>query len=176
MDKLQKCAVIAAALVTIIGFPLLFVSLRYAHRLDVKISQQLGEIKKIAQSENSVSLNTMLFNDSSNAGIIKAIEDNKPVLVENGGSYSGVDLDKYLGAYDAIALVYRDGFLSDDHLCSSFSFYIEEANKNSEVTQYIAKYPDFFGGIRSLLPVVRNSKSPYCGLHRGATEPINQHP
>src|SRR5262249_59097237 len=112
MDKLQKWAVIAAALVTIIGFPLLFVSLRYAHRLDVKISQQLGEIKKIAQSENSVSLNTMLFNDSSNAGIIKAIEDNKPVLVENGGSYSCVDLVKYLGAYDTLALVYLDGFVS----------------------------------------------------------------
>jgi hypothetical protein len=50
-------------------------------------------------------------------------------LVENGGSYSDVELDKYLGAFDTIELVYRDGFLSDDHLCSLFSFYIKEANK-----------------------------------------------
>src|SRR5215470_2167804 len=57
MDKLEKG--LAAALMTIIGFPLLFISLWYAHRLDVKISQQLGEIKKIAQSENSIALNTM---------------------------------------------------------------------------------------------------------------------
>jgi len=48
MEKLERWAVLAAALVTIIGFPLLFVS--------------------------------------SNAGIIHAIQNNKPVLVENGGS------------------------------------------------------------------------------------------
>jgi hypothetical protein len=46
MEKLERWVVLAAALVTIIGFPLLFVSLWYAHRLDVKISQQLGEIKR----------------------------------------------------------------------------------------------------------------------------------
>ena len=84
MEKLERWAVLAAALVTIIGFPLLFVS--------------------------------------SNAGIIHAIQNNKPVLVENGGSYSGVELDKFLGVFDTIALVYRDGFLSDDHLCSSFAY------------------------------------------------------
>ena len=87
-----------------------------------------------------------------------------------------MDLDKYLGAFDAIALVYRDGFLSDDHLCSSFSFYVEEANKNSEIKKYLAEYPNFFGGVRSLLLVVKNSKSSYCGQHQGAAEPINQHP
>jgi len=162
MEKLEKWAVLAAALVTIIGFPLLFISLWYAHRLDVKISQQLGEITKIAQSENSIALNTMPLNDSSNAGIIHAIQNNKPVLVENGGSYSEVELDKFLGAFDTIALVHRDGFLSDDHLCSSFAFYIEEANKNSDVKKYLAEYPNFFNGIRGLLPVINNSKSSYC--------------
>jgi len=110
MEKLEKWAVLAAALVTIIGFPLLFISLWYAHRLDVKISQQLGEITKIAQSENSIALNTMLLNDSSNAGITHAIQNNKPVLVENDGGHSEVELDKFLGAFDTIALVHRDGF------------------------------------------------------------------
>jgi hypothetical protein len=141
--------VTAAALVTIIGFPLLLVSLWFAYRVDTVISEQLGEIKKIAQSENGIALNTMIFNDPVNAGIIKAIENDKPILVENGGSYSGVDLDKYLGAFNTIELVHRDGFLSDDHLCGSFSFYIEEANKNSEVNKYLVEYPNFFGGIRT---------------------------
>jgi hypothetical protein len=162
MEKLEKWAVLAAALVTIIGFPLLFISLWYAHRLDVKISQQLGEITKIAQSENSIALNTMLLNDSSNAGITHAIQNNKPVLVENDGGHSEVELDKFLGAFDTIALVYRDGFLSDDHLCSSFAFYIEEANKNSDVKKYLAEYPNLFNGIRGLLPVINNSKNSYC--------------
>jgi len=69
-----------------------------------------------------------------------------------------------------------DGFLSDDHLCDSFSFFIEEANKNSEVKKYLAEYPNFFGGIRNLLPAIKNSKSAYCGLHHGATELNSLHP
>jgi hypothetical protein len=161
-ERLEKWSVIGAALVTIVGFPFLIVSLWLTYRLDSVISQQLGEIKKIAQSENSIALNTMIFNDPSNAGIINAIQNDKPILIENGGSYSDVDLDKYLGAFDTIELVHRDGFLSDDHLCDSFSFYIEEANKNSEVKKYLAEYPNFFGGIRNLLPVVKNNKSEYC--------------
>ena len=172
MDKFEKWVMIAAALVTIIGFPLLFASLWYAHRLDLTISQQLGEIKKIAQSENSIALNTMLLNETSNAGIINAIQNNKPILVENGGSHSSVDLDRYLGAFDTVALVYRDGYLSDDHLCSSFAYYIDEASKNSEVQKYLVDYPNFFGGLRTLIPVVKNNKSAYCGQHRS---PANGH-
>jgi hypothetical protein len=106
--------VTAAALVTIIGFPLLLVSLWFAYRVDTVISEQLGEIKKIAQSENGIALNTMIFNDPVNAGIIKAIADDKPILIENGGSYSGVDLDKYLGAFDTIELVHRAGDRDDN--------------------------------------------------------------
>jgi uncharacterized protein (TIGR03083 family) len=45
----------------------------------------------------------------ANAGIISSIQNNKPILVENGGSHSTVDLDKYLGAFNTVALVYRDG-------------------------------------------------------------------
>jgi hypothetical protein len=86
-------------------------------------------------------------------------------LVENGGSYSDVDLDKYLGAFNTIELVYRDGFLSDDHLCASFSFYIKEANKNDEVKEYVAKYSNFFSGIRNLFPAVSKSKSEYYHLN-----------
>jgi hypothetical protein len=142
---LEKWAGITAALVTIVGFPLLLGSLWFAYRLDTVISEQLGEIKRIAQSENSIALNTMLFNDTSNAGIISSIQNNKPILVQNGGSYSTVDLDKYLSAFNTVSLVYRDGFLSDDHLCSAFAFYVEEANENSEVNTYLAEYPKYFG-------------------------------
>ena len=174
--QLEKWSLIAAALVTVIGFPLLLVSLWYAHRVDEVISEQLREIKRIAQSENSVALNTMVFNDPSNSGIINTIENNKPILVENGGVYSNVALDKYLGAFDTIAQVYRDGFLSEDHLCRSFSFYIEEADKNSEVQNYLAKYSNFFDGFRELLPAIKTSKSSYCAIHQGAAEPHSQHP
>jgi hypothetical protein len=160
--KLEKWSGVAAALVTIVGFPLLLSSLWFAYRLDTVISEQLGEIKRIAQSQNSISLNTMLFNDASNAGIISAIQNDKPILVRNGGNFSTVDLDKYLGTYNAIALVYRDGFLSDDHLCSAFAFYVKEANENDEVIRYLGEYPKYFGGFRDLLAVIKRSKSSHC--------------
>jgi hypothetical protein len=165
-NGLEKWAVIAAALVTIVGFPLLLVSLWFAYHLDVVISQQLGEIKRIAQSENSIALNTMLFNDYSNAGIIRSIQNDKPVLIDNGGSYSTVDLDKYLGAFNTVALVYRDGFLSDDHLCASFAFYVKEAHQNSEVKKYMTEYPGYFSGFRDLLTVIKNSNSSFCRPYR----------
>src|SRR5262245_53285725 len=164
---LEKWTGIAAALVTIVGLPLLLMSLWFAYRLDTVISEQLGEIKRIAQSENSIALNTMLFNDSSNAGIISSIQNGKPILVEDGGSNSTVDLDKYLGAFNTIAQVYRDGHLSDDHLCGSFAFYIEEANENSEVTKYLGQYPNYFGGFRDLLTIIKNSKSSSCRPYQG---------
>jgi hypothetical protein len=165
--KMERWAGTAAALVTIVGLPLLLVSLWLAYRLDTVIIEQLGEIKRIAQSENSISLNTMLFNDSSNAGIISSIQNSKPILTENGGSYSTVDLDKYLGAFNTVAQVYRDGFLSDDHLCGSFAFYVEEANENSEVTKYLAQYPNYFDGFRELLTTIRKSKSSLCRPYQG---------
>jgi|RhiMetStandDraft_4_1073278.scaffolds.fasta_scaffold1597347_2 hypothetical protein len=40
MQKLEKWAVIAAALVTVVGFPLLLVSVWFAYHLDIIISQQ----------------------------------------------------------------------------------------------------------------------------------------
>src|SRR5262245_14181752 len=70
LQSLERCAVMAAALVTVVGFPLLLVSVWFAYHPDVIISQQVGEIKRIAQSENSIALNTMVFNDYSNADII----------------------------------------------------------------------------------------------------------
>ena len=166
MQKLEKWAVIAAALVTVVGFPLLLVSVWFAYHLDIIISQQLGEIKRIAQSENSIALNTMVFNDSSNADIIGTIQNDKPLLIDNGGRYSTVDLDKYLGGFNTVALVYRDGFLSDDHLCASFAFYVKEAHQNFEVKKYMAENPEYFSGFRDLLTVIKNSNSSFCRPYR----------
>jgi hypothetical protein len=166
LQRLEKWAVIAAALVTVVGFPLLLISLWFAYHLDVVISQQLAEIKRIAQSENSIALNTMVFNDYSNAGIISTIQNDKPLLIDKGGKYTTVDLDKYLGAFNTVALVYRDGFLSDDHLCASFAFYVKEALQNSEVQKYMAENAEYFGGFRDLLTVIKNSNSPFCQPYR----------
>ena len=96
--------------------------------------------------------------------------EERPVLPGIAGKhldYSTVDLDKYLGAFNTVALVYRDGFLSDDHLCGSFAFYVEEANQNSEIKKYLEEYPKYFGGFRDLLIVIKKSKSSLCQPYQG---------
>jgi hypothetical protein len=74
-----------AYLATIFGFPALVASILYASRLDHRIGEQLSELKRIAQSQNAIALNTMLFNDPINARIIGAIETDMPILKEHKG-------------------------------------------------------------------------------------------
>jgi hypothetical protein len=80
---LDKCA----ALVAIIGFPLLLISLIFAVQLDKEVSLQIQKLTDIAQqqlaiakSQNNIALNQMLYGDPTNIGIIDAIENKKPIL------------------------------------------------------------------------------------------------
>jgi len=54
-----------ADVVTIIGLPLFLISLVLAY-------VQLSALKTVAQSQNTIALNTMLFNDPTNIGIMGA--------------------------------------------------------------------------------------------------------
>jgi hypothetical protein len=106
-----------AALVTIIGFPLLFVSLYYAAHQDGVIITSVDKLRAIARSQNNIALSQMFFGDPRNLGIIEAIENKKPILNTNGGQFSGTQLDKYLGDLETIYDVYDEKLLSDDELC-----------------------------------------------------------
>jgi hypothetical protein len=48
------------------------------------IGYELKPVKDIAKSQNNISLGTMFFNDTTNLGIIDAIEHNKPILKKMG--------------------------------------------------------------------------------------------
>ena len=90
LRTLDKCT----ALVTIIGFPLLLISLLFACQLDQRVSDQIEELTtiaqsqkavaddqlKIAKSQNNIALNQMFYGDPRNVGIIEAIENKKPIL------------------------------------------------------------------------------------------------
>jgi hypothetical protein len=76
-----------AAVVTIIGLPLLLISLILAY-------VQLSALKKVAQSQNAIALNTMFFNDPINIGIMGAIEEGAPILKEHKGKFLTAQLDK----------------------------------------------------------------------------------
>ncbi len=153
-----------AAWVTIVGLPLLIASVIFAWFLDSKVSAQLVELNQIAQSQNSIALNTMFFNDSSNIGIINAMEDGSPILVQNGGQFSHAALDKYLGDFDTIDLVFDAHLISEDQFCDSFSTYISETASSSEISAYLNSKGNsgYFGGFEELRGVVERSQDPNC--------------
>ena|SRR6478672_951480 len=146
-----------AAVVTIIGFPLVLVSLIFAITLD---EHQL----KIARSQNNIALNQMLYGDPRNIAIIEAIENKKAIVKtpSGDGQFSSAQLDKYLGDLQTVYDVYKEGLLSEDELCGSFSVYIQEAEANQEVKDYLKANSKYFSGLPKLFAVVDNSTKPDC--------------
>jgi hypothetical protein len=152
----------AAALVTVIGFPLPLASLFYAYRQDDLIVTSVDNLQRIARSQNNIALNRMFFGDPSNLGIIEAIETPKPILKSNGGQFSTTQMDKYLGDLETVYDVYEERLLSEEELCSSFSAYAQEAERNSEVQDYLKANSNFFSGVHKLFAVVDQSSNEDC--------------
>lgn len=145
---------VATAIVTIIGFPVLLVSMIF-------VFYQIKELKEVASSQNNIALSVELF-DPTNTGIIYDIETDRPILLANKGQYNTAQLDNYLGDFETIDDAYRGGFLSEDQLCVSFSYYISQTASNQEVREYMRQNPDFFGGLSELNTDVAASKDTNC--------------
>jgi hypothetical protein len=152
----------ATALVTVIGFPLLLASLFYAYRQDGLIITSVDNLQKIARSQNNIALSQMFFGNPVNLGIIEAIESKKPILKSNGGEFSNTQMDKFLGDLETVYDTSEEELLSEDELCGSFSAYVQEAEGNSEVQNYLKENSNFFTGLPKLFDKVDHSKNQYC--------------
>ena len=152
----------AAALVTVIGFPLLLVSLFFAFHQDGLIITSISQLQKIARSQNNIALSQMFFGNPANLGIIEAIETKKPILKDNGGQFSNTQMDKYLGDLETVYDTFEEGLLSEEELCGSFSAYAQGAEDNSEVQKYLKDNSNFFSGLPKLFAKVDNSSDENC--------------
>ena len=121
-----------------------------ASGLDRRISDQLKELIRIAQSQNTIALNKMVFGDPINIGIMGAIETGMPILKEHKGEFLSFQLDKYLGDFETVAMVYDEGLLTRAQLDQHFSDYVQNLSSNHEVTEYLEGNPGYFDGLRSL--------------------------
>ncbi len=152
-EKLEK----AAAIVTIVGFPVIVASMVFAF-------YQLSDLRKVASSQNNIALTAEFF-DPTNTGVIDAIENNQPILVEHKGKYTDAQLDNYLGDFETIDSVYGEGLLTEDEMCISFSYYVGATSKNQEIKTYIAGQPrgsGFFAGLAELSAIVAKSTDQNC--------------
>jgi hypothetical protein len=151
-ETLERWAYIAA----IVGVPLFLISLVVAYI-------QIRDVVRVAKLQNTISLNAEFFNPS-NTAVISAMEKHKPILIENGGTLSNVQLDNFLGDFETIASAYNQDLLSEDDLCISFSYYADEAGKNAEIQKYIHRKEnsDFFAGFVEIVKTVQHSKDANC--------------
>lgn len=151
MKGLEK----AAAIITIIGFPVLVVSMLF-------VFYQIEELKQVASSQNNIALNTEFFNDT-NTGIISAIENDQPILIEDKGKYTDAQLDNYLGDFDTISDAYDEGLLSENDFCDSFSYYVQITASSSEIQKYmISEGSSYYSGLPELSVAVDESKDKIC--------------
>jgi hypothetical protein len=146
-----------AYIVAIIGFPLLIASTFIA-------IYQIHETNRAVSAQNNIALNTMVFNSDKNSAIIDAIEKGDKILKENGGKFLDSQLDSYLGDYETIFQAYDEGYLSEDELCTSFSYYVAAIFKNKEIQDYMSgkENEEFFEGLSDLNKLVQRSKNRNC--------------
>lgn len=120
---------------------------------------------KQSQSQDSLSLNSEFF-APTNTGIINAIENDKPILIENQGQYTDAQLDNYLGDFDDIENAYQEGLLNESDFCDSFSYYVQITDGNAEIQKYIAEVNKVDAGsdtsVADLAVIVSKSKNENC--------------
>jgi len=127
--------------------------------------KQTKDAEKFSQIQNNIALNSKFY-DSQTYPIREAIEYGGPILTKNNGIMKEPALANYLGDFETIDAAYEDGALSEQDLCSSFSFFITETHKNREVMNYIVSQrkenTGYFVGLDELNEIVSKSKNPSC--------------
>lgn len=99
-------------------------------------------------------INDKLTN-GNNKKIAKLIEDEKPILKENGGKFTSDDLEAYLNDLSDLSDVYGRKLVDLCSIDSWFSDYFSSLDKNTEVKNYITKYREkgstYYSGLDDIL-------------------------
>lgn len=124
--------------------------------------RQIYELRIAVVSGGDAALNNEFFNET-NAGIVHALELDKPILIEHRGSFSDAQLDNYLNDFNDMDAAYHDGVLTENDLCLSYSYYVYISASNPEINSYISSQgSDFYEGLSDLNSVVSASKDKDC--------------
>ncbi len=72
-----------------------------------------------------------------NLDLILSIEDDKPLLKDNGGNFTTKDFDTLLGTYYDINTLRIKGLITDDLLYENFAFDLANVYSNREIMEYL---------------------------------------
>lgn len=112
--------------------------------LPVSLHINLLQIQDLSQNKDTRYIDYILsfdekLNQYPNIEIINAIEDNKPILKENGGKFSTHDMDNFLSVYNQLSDVRDYGLVTDDLIENNFSDGLLKAYSNIEIKKYLKK-------------------------------------
>lgn len=115
----------------------------------------LQETKSTNQGNFILTLNRDFYTNDKLTNIRTALEENDKLLVENGGKFSDVEMDGYLGFFDTLARLLDKNILDYNLIDESYGYYIKETYDNKEIKDYIAwvdqKYgKDVYQGFKKL--------------------------
>ncbi len=101
-------------------------------------TQSLEETRKANQGNLILSLNRDFFFNDRLYNVRKAIENDKPILIEHQGKLTDQDLEDYIGMFETMDDLRTRKILDQDLLDNNFCSYISEAYNNSEIKNYIS--------------------------------------
>ncbi len=117
--------------------------------------QTLKDAAKGISEQLTATFNDDVTNENS-TGIIAAIDQSKPILIENGGHFDDYHLDNYLGIYEVMDGAYLRHQIDQEDFCGEFSYYLQQTKNSKEINDYIQKVrkdykePNFYTGFEEL--------------------------
>ena len=79
------------------------------------------------------------LSNGTNYRITLAIEDQKPLLKNKGGSFDEDGLEELLGVYDQLYDAYKMGLINKELIYNDFSYDLLLAYNNQEVQKYLTQ-------------------------------------
>jgi hypothetical protein len=114
----------------ILFFFIIFCGISYQNYISQRNQQQASLFYKLQ--------NDFFYDNQKFPAMKRCIEEDKPVLENNGGAFDEYDLDDYLGFFELISQYIDDNVLPIDWVNSNFGYYIEKAYKSPEIKEYIS--------------------------------------
>jgi len=105
--------------------------------LVINAANSLKETKNADQGNFILTLNRDFFFNDRLTQVRSALNDNQKILTEDGGKYSDVQLDDYIGFFDTLSGLVDRGILDYNLVDENFGYYIKEAYDNQEIKSYV---------------------------------------